>query len=87
MKVAFALLLLAVAGPALAQDQEDDAHRADRERTEALNSRSWNGYARGTVRPQDQADYDRAREEYHQRLAAWRARVAACEAGRYDACE
>lgn len=87
MRIAFALLLLASSLPAPAQDQEDAAHRADRERTEALNTRSWNGYAHGTVRPQDQQDYDRARDDYRRRLAAWRARVAACEADRYDACE
>ena len=87
MRAVLALLLLAVAVPASAQDEDDAAHRADRGRTQALNTRSWNGYAHGTVRPRDQDDYERARDEYRQRLAAWRARVAACETGRYDACE
>ncbi len=87
MKTALALMLLGTALPASAQDGEDAAHRADRERTQALNGRSWNGYSPATVRPRDHDDYARARAAYRQRLAAWRARVAACEAGRYDACE
>ena len=87
---AVASLLFLLAMPAMGQDQEDDAHRADRLRTQELNRRSPNGYAKGsygTGNDQGAGDYAQAQAEYRERLAEWRRRVAACESGHYDACE
>lgn len=84
------LLALLLPWPAAAQG-EDAAHRADRLETRRLNTRSWNGYAGGRRADAAPADgdgaYARAQAEYRDRLDAWRRRVAACEAGRYDACQ
>jgi hypothetical protein len=89
MKAVLALLIT-LSAPAAAKVQEDAAHRADRLRTQELNSRSANGYARpaaaaGNERSGD--DYAQAQADYRRRLADWRRRVAACENGYYDACQ
>jgi Flp pilus assembly protein TadG len=82
--------LLLLAARASAQDNEDEAHKADRLRTQALNQRSPNGYlATPHADQNDQGHYDyaQAQAEYRHELAEWRRRVAACEAGYYDACQ
>ena len=91
MRIAVVFLLL-LAAPAGAQAWEDDAHRADRLRTQALNRRSPSGYPaapRAAAAADDggRDDYAQAQAEYRRRLAEWRRRVAACENGYYDACE
>lgn len=81
------LPLLALPAVALAEP-EDAAHRADRLRTIELNER-----AKGTVNRRDRANADvreanrRAMERYERQRAEWRARVEACRAGDYSACE
>lgn len=82
------MLFLALA--AAAMQEEDAAHRADRLEVQRLNSRSPNGYARRrrAATPSDgDADYAQAQADYRARLLAWRRRVAACEAGQYEACQ
>ena len=87
MRIAIVFLLL-LAAPAGAQDQEDEAHRADRLRTQALNRRSPNGYLAAPHADEDDRDaYAQAQAEYRRKLTEWRRRVAACENGYYDACE
>ncbi len=85
------LLLLALFAAATPAQAEDAAHRADRLEVRRLNTRSPNGYAGGGPRdaesPADgQRAYAKAQADYRDRLDAWRRRVAACEAGWYDAC-
>lgn len=84
-------LLLALLLPAPVLAQEDAAHRADRLEVQRLNSRSPDGYAprhHATANgAADQRAYAKAQADYQERLAAWRRRVAACEAGQYEACQ
>jgi hypothetical protein len=87
-----ALILLLLATPALAQPEpEDAAHRADRLEVQRLNSRSPNGYVAprhgGAGSDAGQRAYAKAQADYQDRLDAWRRRVAACEAGQYEACQ
>lgn len=73
---------------ALAQPVEDEAHRLDRLRTEALNREAAGVVAKRNDRNADaRADYDDARAAYQRRLARWRAQVDACVAGEYAACD
>jgi len=82
-----ALSILATASAALAQ-AEDAAQRADRLRTIELNRR-----AQGAVDRRDRANADiresarRAQQRYERERAEWLRRVAACQAGDYDACD
>ncbi len=81
------ILLIALLLPAIAR-AEDAEHRADRLRTEALNRAAQARVAQrdhGNAAQHDQ--YRAALDRYEQRMAEWRARVAACRAGRYDACD
>jgi hypothetical protein len=89
MRISLAFLLLfAVPVSAGAQVEEDEAHRADRERTEALNRAANQVVER---RSDGNADamrrYRAARERYERELAAWRKRVAECEGGRWESCD
>jgi len=67
---------------------EDAEHRADRLRTIELNKR-----AQAVVDRRDRGNADvraqnrRAMERYERQRAEWRRRVAACQAGDYDACD
>ena len=84
------LVLLVVALPlaAPAQSTEDEAHRLDRLRTEALNRQAAGAVARRNDRNADaRADYDEARAAYQRRLARWRAQVDACVTGDYATCD
>lgn len=78
--------MLAAATPILAE--EDPVRRADRLRTIELNSR-----AQATVDARDRANAGirragrKAQEDYERRRAEWQARVNACRAGDYSACE
>ncbi|KKC27063.1 hypothetical protein [Sphingomonas sp. SRS2] len=80
-------LSLLVALPAQAQVEEDAEHRADRLRTIELNKR-----AQSVVDKRDRGNADvretnrRNQERYERQRDEWRARVAACRAGDYDAC-
>lgn len=85
------------AAPPYAED-EDDAHVADRNRTAALNrgyTQAGGSYAEQQARYQQQLDQHRqamqeyryARSRYADRIARWRARADACEAGNVDACQ
>jgi hypothetical protein len=91
MKRWIALASMAAASaaqPALA-GEEDAAHRADRLRTEALNRQ-----AAAVARRRDSKigadgaeDYRAAMDRYERRMAEWRRRVRACEAGDWSACD
>lgn len=92
--LALAVCLSAVPLGALsAQAPEDEAHRLDRLRTQALNRDAAAAVARrddpGASREHDTAlrDYADARARYQRRLADWRAQVAACQDGDWSACE
>ena len=80
-------LSVLTATPVLAQP-EDAEHRADRLRTIELNKR-----AQSVVDRRDRGNADvraqnrRAMERYERQRAEWRRRVAACQAGDYDACD
>lgn len=80
-----ALSILAV--PALAR-AESAERRADRLRTIELNRR-----AQSVVDRRDRSNADvresgrRAQERYERQRAEWRRRVAACQAGDWDACD
>jgi len=81
------LLAILIAAPAHAQPESVE-RRADRLRTIELNER-----ARSTVTHRDHANHDvreqnrKALERYQRQRAEWRQRVAACQAGDWDACE
>ena len=82
------LVLILAAAAATPPVQEDAAHRADRLRTIELNAS-----AQAVVDRRDRANADvrragrKAQEDYERRRAEWQARVAACRAGDYSACE
>ena len=82
------LALLIAAASASAQAPEDAAHRADRERTQALNRA-----AGGVVLRHDRQNaasrttYQAAHDRYLRELGAWRARFDACNAGDWSACQ
>lgn len=82
------LALSLIAAPAPAQAGESAERRADRLRTIELNKR-----AQAVVDRRDRGNADvrernrRAMERYEQHRAEWRARVAACRAGDWDACD
>jgi hypothetical protein len=80
---------------------DDAAHRADRARTAELNQNHYrrpdsnDGYAEQQAEyreqlaqhEQDVRTYQYSRSRYAARIAEWRARADACEAGNIDACE
>jgi hypothetical protein len=82
------LLSALVASSALAQAPEEDAeHRADRMRTEELNRAAEKASRPRVVRNgASERAYRDARADYERELAAWRKRVADCQAGYWDAC-
>jgi len=88
MRMFVALILALVPAAAFAQSREDAVHRADRERTAALNRRT-----QGKVDRHDAANdaaiarYNAAQAAYQREREAWRRRVAACEAGDDRACD
>ncbi|NIJ07783.1 hypothetical protein FHS31_001393 [Sphingomonas vulcanisoli] len=85
MRLILALLLTAT--PAIAQD-EDAAHRADRERTQELNRRAAAVVERrNDSNAQGSAAYRAAHARYERDMAEWRRRVAACDRGDWSACE
>ena len=88
MRILFALMLALAPAVALAQTDEDAAHRADRQTTEDLN--------RSAARAVDQreaanaatlARYRDQREAYQRQRDAWRRRFLACQAGDERACD
>lgn len=80
-------MMTSLATPSVAQ-QEDAAHRADRLRTEQLNRSAAAVVARrDRQNAQVRRRGDDAMDRYQKELAAWRRRVAACNAGDYDACD
>lgn len=81
------LLLMLVATAALAEPIEDAPHRADRERTEALNRAAGAVVTgRDARNAASRRDYQAAHDRYVRELAAWRARFDACNAGDWSAC-
>ena len=86
LRLLIALSVLAAA-PVFAQP-EDAEHRADRLRTIELNQR-----AQAVVSRRDRANAKvrqsgrEAQLRYERQRAEWRRRVAACQAGDYDACD
>ncbi|WP_404713294.1 hypothetical protein [Sphingomonas sp. MMS24-J13] len=84
-----ALLLLSIATEVSAQPVDEDvAHRADRQQTEALNRRVADDIARrNRANANGQDSYEAATARYARQLQEWRRRVEACRAGYYDACE
>jgi transcription elongation GreA/GreB family factor len=85
MRYSLALAFL-LATPAIAQG-EDEAHRLDRLRTEQLNHNAAKIVdAREDRNDAAQRAYRSARTDYERRMAAWRRRVAACNAGDWSAC-
>lgn len=84
--IAVLLCALPVAMPA--QVPEDEAHRQDRLRTEALNRQAAAVVAKRDGRNDAaRSDYDDARAAYQRQLARWRAQVDACVSGDYRACD
>jgi hypothetical protein len=86
--VLFFCAILPAAALSAQQPAEDEAHRQDRLRTEALNRQAAKAIARRDRGNDDaRADYDAARADYQRRLARWHAQVDACTAGQYEACD
>ena len=83
-----ALFMLALATAAIAQaEDEDAAHHADRMRTGQLNRQALQAsQPHLTYDARGQRAYEAARKRYEQEMAAWRERVAACQAGDWSAC-
>jgi hypothetical protein len=87
MRILFALTLALIPAVALAQPDEDAAHRADRQTTEDLNrSAARTVDQRNAANDQTLARYRAAREAYQRQRDAWRRRFAACQAGDTRAC-
>lgn len=83
--IAFAALLLAQSADV--DSYPDAAHRADQARTAELNRRAADQVGRRlSGNGKADADYQSARHRYEKAMAEWRQRVAACEAGYYQAC-
>lgn len=84
----FLIALAALTATPILAQQEDAEHRADRLRTIELNER-----ARAVVSRRDRSNAEirksgrEAQLRYERQRAEWRRRVAACEAGDYDACD
>ena len=88
MRLLILAFLAALPAGALAQSVEDEAHRQDRLRTEALNRQAASTVARRDKgNAAARADYDDARAAYRRQLARWRAQVDACVSGDYAACD
>ncbi len=86
MRIMLGLILTFAAVSALAQS-EDATHRADRERTEALNRNVAEGATRRDTANDAAVDrYRAALADYARRRAEWQRRLAACQAGNIDAC-
>jgi hypothetical protein len=88
MRILFALMLSLAPTAALAQADEDAAHRADRQTTEDLNRSAARAVdQRNAANDATLARYRDAREAYRRQREAWRRRLAACQAGDAQACE
>jgi hypothetical protein len=88
MRILFALMLALAPTAALAQSDEDAAHRADRRETEDLNrSAARTVDQRNAANEATLARYRDARETYQRQRDAWRRRFVACQAGDARACD
>lgn len=90
MSMLIAMMMLAAVGNGVdpGVDSDDAAHRADKARTEQLNRAAAARVDRRDKANGDAQDrYDDARRAYQRQLDQWRRRVAACEQGRYEACD
>lgn len=88
MRILFALMLALMPAAALAQSDEDAAHRSDRRETENLNrSAARSVDQRNAANEATLARYRDAREAYQRQRDAWRRRFAACQAGDERACD
>lgn len=87
MKLLIVPLAVIVASAALAEAEEDTAHRADRLRTIELNRRAGSQAAqRSRASNYGDEQYRAAQDRYERQMKAWRSRVSACRAGDWDAC-
>jgi hypothetical protein len=85
---AMSLLLALLMSAAISDEPLDAAHRADRDRTRALNRDAGKHVTRRLDRNDaNEAAYRAARARYEADMAAWRRRVRACEAGDWSACD
>ncbi len=88
MRILFALMLALMPAAALAQSDEDAAHRSDRRETEDLNRSAARAVdQRNAANEATLARYRDAREAYQRQRDAWRRRFAACQAGDTRACD
>ncbi len=88
MRILFALMLALMPAVALAQSDEDAAHRADRRETEDLNRSAAHAVdQRNAANAATLARYRDQREAYQRERDAWRRRFAACQAGDERACD
>jgi len=88
MRLLLVLTLAFLPVCALAQADEDDAHRADRQQTQDLNRDVQRSIDRRNAT--DAAKFARYRDAaaaYERQRAEWRRRFAACEDGDNRACE
>jgi hypothetical protein len=88
MRIFFALMLALAPATALAQADEDAAHRSDRQATEDLNRSAARAVdRRNAANEATLARYRDAQEAYQRQRDAWRRRFAACRAGDTRACD
>jgi hypothetical protein len=86
MRVFVAFLLVVLPGPLLAQ-QDDGAHRADRQRTVDLNRNAARALERRDARNDAAVQrYRDAMAAYERRREAWRRQFEACQDGDDRAC-
>jgi hypothetical protein len=86
MRLFLALMLLSPA-VALAQTDEDAAHRADRAQTQDLNRNVQRSVAQRQAADAAKLDrYRQASDDYARQRAEWRRQVAACQNGDTRAC-
>jgi len=82
------LIVALLSTAAFAQAAEDEAHRADRRQTEALNRSVQRSVDRRNAADAAKlARYRDAETAYERQRAEWRRRVAACEDGDTRACD
>ena len=88
MRIFLTLFLAALPAMALAQSDQDAAHKADRRQTADLNRGAANTVdRRNAANAAALSRYREANQDYRRRREEWERRFAACEAGDRSACE
>ena len=88
MRIFLVLFLAALPAAALAQSEQDAAHRADHRQTADLNrSAARNVDRRNAANAAALARYRDADRDYRRRREDWERRFAACEEGDERACD